>query len=274
MATMNGCFFNPAPQVSLVVLQRYYSREYDTFYASSFSESSRVNDENGLYLGAELRPIKYWKFAGYIDSYRFPWPKYGIDEPSVGKDYFLQADFSARRNITMYWRLKFEEKQTNLSTTGSVMPVVVPIQKVSMRYNLSYMFGKFTFRNLIDGNLVKQGENAWTYGITASQDINYAFHRIPVKIAFRYQFFDAVDYGNRFYSYEKDVLYAFSAPMYYGLGSRYYLNLQYDFSRHLSFWFKIAQTVYADDRETLSSGNETISGNRKTDVRLLVKWKF
>jgi hypothetical protein len=274
IATLNGCFFNPAPQVNLVVLHRYYSPEYDTFYASSFSESSRVNDENGLYLGAELRPIKYWKFAGYIDSYRFPWPKYGIDEPSVGKDYFLQADFSARRNITMYWRLKFEEKQTNLSNTGSVMPVVVPIQKVSMRYNLSYMVGKFTFRNLIDGNLVKQGENEWTYGIMGSQDINYAFHGIPVKIAFRYQFFDAVDYGNRFYSYEKDVLYAFSEPMYYGLGCRYYMNLQYDFSRHLSFWFKIAQTVYADDRESLSSGNETISGNRKTDVRLLVKWKF
>jgi hypothetical protein len=154
------------------------------------------------------------------------------------------------------------------------MPVVVPIQKVSMRYNLSYMVGKFTFRNLIDGNLVKQGGNACTYGITASQDVSYAFHRIPVKLAFRYQFFDAVDYGNRFYSYEKDVLYAFSEPMYYGLGCRYYMNLQYDFSRHLSFWFKIAQTVYADDRETLSSGNEAISGNRKTDVRLLVKWKF
>ena len=274
IATLNGCFFNPAPQVSLVVLHRYYSPEYDTFYASSFSESSRVNDENGLYLGAELRPIRYWKFAGYIDSFRFPWPKYGIDEPSVGKDYFLQADFSARRNITMYWRLKFEEKETNFSTTGSVMPVVVPIQKVSMRYNLSYMVGKFTFRNLIDGNLVRQGENAWTYGITALQDLSYAFHRIPLKIAFRYQFFDAVDYGNRFYSYEKDVLYAFSVPMYYGLGSRYYLNLQYDFSRHLSFWFKIAQTVYADDRELLSSGNEAILGNRKTDVRLLVKWKF
>jgi hypothetical protein len=62
--------------------------------------------------------------------------------------------------------------------------------------------------------------------------------------------------------------------MYFGLGNRYYLNLQYDLNKQLSLWFKIAQTVYADDRESLSSGNETISGNRKTDVRLLVKWEF
>jgi len=36
----------------------------------------------------------------------------------------------------------------------------------------------------------------------------------------------------------------------------------------------LAQTVYADDRESLGTGNETISGNRKTDVRFLVKWEF
>jgi len=58
------------------------------------------------------------------------------------------------------------------------------------------------------------------------------------------------------------------------LGSRYYLNVHYDLNRNVSFWFKIAQTVYADDRESMSNGNETISGNRKTDLRLLMKWKF
>ena len=40
-------------------------------------------------------------------------------------------------------------------------------------------------------------------------------------------------------------------------------------SYSISFWFKIAQTVYADDRETLSTGNESINGNRKTDFRFL-----
>jgi len=62
--------------------------------------------------------------------------------------------------------------------------------------------------------------------------------------------------------------------MYFGLGNRYYLNLQYDMNKKLSLWFKIAQTVFADDRETLSSGNEAISGNRKTDMRLLLKYEF
>ncbi|ADQ80204.1 hypothetical protein Palpr_2067 [Paludibacter propionicigenes WB4] len=274
IATLNGCFFSPLSYISLVMLHRYYSREYDTFYASSFSATSRINNENGLYLGAEIRPFRKWKFAAYADSYSFPWPKYGIDLPSIGKDYLVQADFAPKRDIAMYWRFKFEEKQTNLSDVGNVMPVVIPLQKTSLRYQLSYSYGNFSFKNVLEGNLSKRKGEDMTYGVIALQDVSYSFKNIPLKVNLRYQFFDAVNYENRLYSYENDVLYAFSIPMYFGLGNRYYLNLQYDMNKKLSLWFKIAQTVYADDRETLSSGNETISGNRKTDMRLLLKYEF
>ena len=274
MATLNGCSFSPASSIGLVVLQRYYAPEYDTFYASSFAETSRINNESGLYLGAEIRPFAKWKFAAYADGYRFPWPKYGIDIPSVGKDYLFHADFTPRNNVAMYWRFKYENKQTNLSTAGVVMPVVVPAQKTSLRYQLTYSYENFSFKNVLEGNLSRQGDTDWTYGMNALQDVSYVFQKIPLKVDFRYQFFDAVSYENRFYSYERDVLYAFSIPMYFGLGSRYYLNVKYDLNKRLSLWFKIAQTVYADNRESLSSGNEAISGNRKTDLRFMLKYEF
>ena len=274
MATINGFSFIPLSQVNLVVMHRYYSPEYDTFYATAFSETSRINNESGFYLGAEIRPYKKWKISAYADSYRFPWAKYGIDVPSVGADYLLQADYAARRNISMFWRFKYEEKQGNVSQTESAMPVVAPIQKLSMRYSLSYNFGNFSFKNVLEGNLVRKADAPWTYGVIASQDVSYDFKTIPLKVDFRYQFFDALKYENRVYSYEKDVLYAFSIPMYFGLGNRYYLNLKYELNKQLSLWFKIAQTIYADDREVLSSGNETIAGNKKTDARFLFKWEF
>ena len=154
------------------------------------------------------------------------------------------------------------------------MPVIVPLHKTSLRYQLTYSYGYFSFKNVLEGNLSRQAETDWTYGVIASQDVSYSFPKFPLKIDVRFQFFDAQNYENRFYCYEKDVLYAFSIPMYFGQGSRYYLNLQYDLNKRLSLWFKIAQTVYADDRESLSSGNETISGNRKTDLRFLLKWEF
>ena len=274
MATINGFSFIPLSQVNLVVMHRYYSPEYDTFYATAFSETSRINNESGFYLGAEIRPYKKWKISTYADSYRFPWPKYGIDVPSVGSDYLLQTDYAAKKNVAMFWRFKYEEKQGNLSQTEFVMPIVVPIKKMSLRYSLTYSFGNFNFKNVLDGNLVQKGDAPWTYGVIASQDVSYDFKTFPLKVDFRYQFFDAVNYENRFYSYEKDVLYAFSIPMYFGLGNRYYLNFQYELNKRLSLYFKFAQTIYADDREILSSGNETIAGNRKTDARFLLKWEF
>jgi len=274
IATLNGFTFSPLSQISLVALHRYYSPEYDTFYATAFSETSRINNESGLYLGAEIRPIKKWKISTYIDSYHFEWPKYGIDAPSVGRDYLMQIDYAAQRNISMFWRLKYEEKQSNVISEESVMPVIAPLKKVSLRYNLNYFIGKFSFKNVIEGNLVKQASAQWTYGVIASQDVSYVFTSIPLKMDVRFQFFDAVNYQNRLYSYEKDVLYAFSIPMYFGLGSRYYFNMQYSINEQLALWFKMAQTVYADERESMSSGNETIVGNRKTDIRLMIKWNF
>ena len=55
MATINGFSFSPVSKVSMVALQRYFSPQYDTFYSTAFSESSRINNESGFYLGAEIR---------------------------------------------------------------------------------------------------------------------------------------------------------------------------------------------------------------------------
>ena len=269
VATINGASFSPIAQVSLVALMRYFSKDYDTFYANTFSENSGVNNEQGIYIGAEVRPVKKWKVSAYADSYRFPWLKYGVDAPSLGQDYLLQIDYAARRDLSMFWRLKYEEK---LSTDNiNALPVLVGEDKSSFRYQLIYNAGNFTFKNIIEASFYNQTLSQRSYGLNCLQDVSYKFKKLPLRVDFRYQFFDAPNYNNRFYTYEKDVLYAFSIPMYYGQGSRYYLNLKYELNRNLSFWLKLAQTTYSDSREIISSGNEQIQGNRKTDLRFLLQ---
>lgn len=274
LATINGFSVSPISTVSLVALHRYFSPKYDTFYANAFSESSRVNNETGFYIGTEIRPFRKWKFAAYADSYSFPWTKFAINAPSNGMDYLLQTDFNANRNLSMFWRLKYEDKMNNLSDPASIMPVIITMRKSSLRYQLVYVYENFMIKTMIEGNLCKKGLSSPGYGITSLQDLSYKFKKLPITIDFRYQFFDATDYENRFYTYEKDVLYAFSIPMYYGSGSRYYINIKYELNKQLSCWFKLAQTVYSDDRETIGVGSELITGNRKTDINFLIKWDF
>ncbi len=174
----------------------------------------------------------------------------------------------------MYWRFRYEEKAHNFSDMASTMPIVLPQPKWQARYQLNYSFGRFDFKNQLDANGFSDGVNKPTYGFSAFQDLSYDFEKIPLAVNVRLHVFDAQDFENRFYTYERDVLYAFSVPMNYGLGTRYYLNLRYDAGKNLSLWLKLAQTVYADYRTTVSSGNEEIQGNRKSDFRFLVKWKF
>lgn len=274
MATLNGVLINPVSSVGLVILHRYFSPQYDVLFANAFSETSRINNEEGLYIGAEVRPMKFWKISAYADSYRFPWLNYGVDKPSKGYDLLLQTDYTPNRNTEMYWRFRFEQKEDNTSGNTNTTPLVENFDKSSLRYNLSYRISpELRLKNMIEVNYAKNGSQEATYGFMVSQDISYSFAKIPLSIDLRYEVFDAPDYDNRFYTYEKDILYAFSIPMFYGKGSRYYLNLRYEFNKNLAFWFKIGQTSYLD-KSTIGSGLEEIEGNTKTDVRFLLRWKF
>ncbi|MHB9055508.1 MAG: helix-hairpin-helix domain-containing protein [Paludibacteraceae bacterium] len=274
VATINGMNFNPMSRVSLVVLHRYFAKEYDALFANTFSETSRVNNETGFYIGAEVRPVKYCRVSAYVDSYRFPWNKFSVDAPSVGKDYFVQVDYFPKRDLEMYWRFKYEEKAHNYSDTLSIFPVVIQQPKWQARYMLKYSFGLFDFRNQLDVNGFNDGVNKPTFGFSALQDISYDFNKIPLSINFRLHIFDAQNFENCFYTYEKDVLYAFSVPMNYGSGTRYYFNLQYDAGKNIAIWLKLAQTVYVDKQSVISSGNEEIQGNRKTDFRFMLRLKL
>jgi len=274
-ATVNGLSFMPLSRIGLVALYRYFSPEYDTFYANAFSESSsRTNNEKGFYLGTEIYPVRRWKVSAYADGTRFQWLKYGVSSPSIGSDYMLNAEFTIRRNLGMSWRLNYKQKEVNFTNSNSPTAELIPHEKISFRYALNSVHGNFRFQTLLNGNVVCKSNSDWTYGVSALQDVSYSFRKIPVSIDLRYQFFDAEDYENRIHSYEKDILYAFSIPMNYGIGSRYYLNLKYDFRKNISFWFKFAQTIYADDREKTGSGNDEIEKNRRTTARILMRWKF
>lgn len=272
IASINGVLFSPTSTVSIVTVWRYYSPKYDTFYANAFSESTRVNNETGIYIGTEIRPFSKWKLSAYADSYRFPWLKYGVNAPSSGQDYLLQAEFNPKRNVLMNWRIKFEQKQKN--SDNLTIASIEDYAKGSIRYQLMYNSGNFSTKNIIEISYSDSASTNAKIGFAAYQDISYAFSKIPISVDFRCMLFDAPNYDNRFYLYEKDILYAFSIPMFYGLGIRYYMNLKYELTENCSFWFKIAQTVYGDNRTTISSGNEEIQGNKKTDIRFMMRYRF
>ena len=89
----------------------------------------------------------------------------------------------------------------------------------------------------------------------------------------RLLYFETDSYNSRLYAYENDVLYGFSIPAFFDKGFRYYTNVNYDVSKKLSIWLRLARTTYLN-RQTVGSGLDEIAGNSRTECRVQILWKF
>ena len=110
-------------------------------------------------------------------------------------------------------------------------------------------------------------------GFTIFTDLLYNPMMKPLSGNIRLQYFETDGYNSRVYSYENDVLYGYSIPVFYDKGYRYYINVNYDINKRISLWAKWAQTIYSD-KTLIGSGLDEIEGNHKTEVKLLLQYKF
>ncbi len=274
IATLNGLHINATSTFKTSLLQRSYSKSYHAYYSASFAESSRTENEQGIYWGVEWHPYRYWKVSGYTDLFHFPWLKYGVSAPSSGFDGLLQIDYSPSENLSMYLRYRYKEKEKDCSGDDVVLYRTEKYNTQRFRWQCEYAaVGQFLFHTTIDYNRYKEENGLPGEGFAFTQSVSKEWKKIPLKCDLQLMLFDTDGYDNSIYSYERSVLYAFSIPSFYGKGYRWMVNTRYDLSSKLSFWMKYAQTVYSD-RDVISSGLEEIRGNKKNDLYFLLRWKF
>jgi len=268
VAHVNGVMLGLDKTISASLLYRHYSKEYQSEYANAFGERSSQN-EKGVYFGLEFTPNHKFKIKGYVDNYEFPWLRFGVNAPSRGSDYLLQADYKISRAIKMYLRYKSETKEQELSESSAINEK----RKDNFRFHINYKEGEnWSFANRFEKSFI-DFENNRTSGYMLYQDIKYKPLFGKFSFTSRYVLFNTPDYDNRIYAYENDVLYGYSIPAYYGKGSKIYLVAKCNVIRNLDFWIRIAQTTYTD-RETLKSGWDEIKGNTMTEVKLQLRYKF
>ena len=248
VGTIVGSRFYPTSGVSLIALYRYYSPWFDNALGYAFSESSRIGDENGGYVGIDITRFHHWRLSGYGDVFYFTGPKYGLPSaPSLGYDAMLEAQYHGRE----WWTsLRVRAKQK-----GSSM--------YSARAQFDWTNGGWNLRTTADANY------ATGYGVSLAQDIAYSFASVPLSMRFRLQGFDARNWVNRIYLYEHDVLYSFSIPATYGLGGRVYACLRWQIIPQLGLYMRVSETVYAK-----SWAREHNRSRTRTDVHLLLRASF
>jgi hypothetical protein len=253
-------------------LYRNYQTYYQAVYSNAFGENSSTANEQGLYLGVSILPHRNWKISAFFDSYSFPWLRYGIDSPSSGWDYLVQANYTPNKNFDVRIKVQHDKGMKNLSggTVSSTQNVERTRALLQATYSLSPELSMNSRLAFCFFNPEMQTDEK---GFLMSQDIKYKLRTIPLSFVLRYAIFDTDGWNSRLYVYESDVLYAFSAPAYSDKGSRYYLNIGYKILDKIQLWFRISQTYYFE-KEEISSGLSAIAGNRQTDAKLQIQIKF
>jgi hypothetical protein len=273
LASINGMIFTIDPRFSLSILHRYYGKNYQALHANAFGENSSNANEHGIFLGYKAILSKNFTLDGYVDYFRFKWLKYRVDAPSDGYEVQTKLNFELNNRFSSYLRFRYKSKALNYTT--DYYNEITQTHRQSYRFHLVYApFRQLTLKSRIDViNYKASDKTKFHQGYMIYQEIQWKIQRIPLTLTARFALFDTYSYDERIYTYESDVLYAFSSPFFYDKGSRIYAVGKASITSHIDLWVKVAQTFYRN-KNSIGSGLTYIDGNRKTEIKCQILLKF
>lgn len=266
MAALNGLLFAADRRVTLAVLHRSLGREYQSVYAAPFAETSGASNEQGLYLGADIRFGRTWQINAYADVWKHPWLRFGVNAPSRGSEFLGRIIWNPKRGVSVYalWFLEVKERNGTGETTG-----LVENRRSRLRLHASYKVGSgVELRSRIEWTGFEALPQPRSRGYLAYQEAVVRPLGSPVSGTVRFVIFDTQDYDARVYTFENDLFAAISIPGFAGRGSRYFINLNW----RVNDWFRLeARVEQTIQRIAASESGQT---GRFSEWKLQARFKF
>jgi hypothetical protein len=271
-ALINGLLTSLSSQVSLILLHRDYQPDYHSFFNQAVAESSNAVNEKGFYTGLSITPSRSTEWIFYADVFRFPWLRFRVDAPSNGYELLSQFNHSVSKKTRISLRYKLESKQEN-DALDNVRNVLEDVRRQNYRLEISQKVTESVhLRNRIELVQYRKAQKNET-GSIMFQDVIYNPLRSRFSGNFRFALFDTPGFNSRIYAFENDVLYSYSVPAYQNRGIRFYLNGRYAPSRTTDIYLRYAISSYTD-LNSIGSGLDEIQGNKKSDIRLQIRFQF
>jgi hypothetical protein len=273
-ATVLGAIMAVDSRASVSVVYRNYPKDYHTFYAQGFGESSRPINEEGLFIGTVFNFNESWRFNAYGDIFKFPWLAFRVDAPSEGHEFLGQLTYKPSRKLEVYGRMREQMRQQNSREyEGNLRPIEDVVQR-NYRINLNYKISDaFRWKSRVEYVTVDRQSVGRQDGIVLIQDLLYKPKNFPVDIAFRYAIFNTDSFDSRIYAFESNIQNVFSIPAYFNDGSRAYILLRYTFLRRFDLWVRYAAFHYSNENG-LGQGAEYIDGNTRSEIAMQLRIRF
>lgn len=276
-AMVNGMLVSLGTIADASVLHRSSGPAFQSMYANAFTENTMPGNEKGLYTALTLRPSNTVTIDTYADVFNFPWLKYLVDAPSLGKEYFMQLTYKPDKQVEIYTRYRYKAKQKNDAAEEDVNKEVRLIPQQNWRFHASFKVSNtVTLRTRTEIAWYDRNGPAQEEGFSGFVDVLYKPSGKAWSGNLRVQYFETQGYNSRVYAYENDVLYGATIPALSDKGIRYYINARVNATNMLKhflhsslkmdIYLRWAQTVY-DGRKMIGSSLDEIKGTKKTDFK-------
>jgi Helix-hairpin-helix motif len=258
VATTNGVILSPDRKASLAVVHRHLPARYQNINGNPFADGSSGNNEHGLFIGLEVRPLKGWTINTYADVWRNPWLRYNADLPTPGHDILIRLTYVKKRSFSAYAQLQRKNRVQNTPSTFENAPALLAAERISFRLHAEQnVTPGLILRSRLEHSWFQYAGFAQTKGFLAyTEAVMKRSLNVPFSFSARYAIFDIANSQNAIYAYEQDVTAAFSVPQSSGRGSRAYLNLRWFISRGMTLEGRVARTFLdktATDSQELGS---------------------
>jgi hypothetical protein len=142
-AMVHAAMMSLDPRFSFGVLYRNYQKDYQTLYNAGFSEGSNTQNEEGTYAAVKWKLASAWSLNAYVDLFKFPWMKYGVDSPSYGHEILLQPVYRPSKTFEIYGRFRQQMRQKNSRDSDGTVTEIEDVMQRNYRLNMSCVLNEF-----------------------------------------------------------------------------------------------------------------------------------
>ncbi len=274
IAAMQSLSYSPKTNTTVLFINRYYDKKYQSLYADGFRENSHTQNEIGSYIGLETSLFRKIKLNTYLDVFYFPWRRYRVDRhKTMGMEGMLQVGYSPTYSLDMFIKYSYKNKAQNY-TMPSKKKYVIPYIRQRLHYQVNYALNKnIQLKTFAEGIFTNHWQQERAKGYLIGFNGKWQKERFPLKISLSGAWFDTDNFDTRSYIYEPGLLYSYSMYSFFGKGIRAATNASYSIGKWFMLQAKLGWTHYLD-RDHISSGMEEIRGANKTDLQIQLKLKW
>jgi hypothetical protein len=246
-AATAGLRAKPSGRVTFNILARHFSPDYNAFHSGAFKAGSGSGNETGLAASVHLEAARHLFVTAAADHYRIPWLRYRSSAPSYGNRIEIKGEYRPRDDISL--RLSYtssSREYDSASETGTALSVIHTRQQLSFALNCNPGAGlRLTTR--ASASFISPSEEK---GYMLCQDFSYTFHKVPLRLWFRYAICSSDGWDSRLYAWEADLLSSFSVPALYGEMTRSFIMLSWEPADRVEVRLKYACTESGSDTGT------------------------